>query len=60
MDGILIATVEWKGGEAGKFYDLEYVIPAGIIEGKSTVNVRVEANYDRTAGRIFGCRTIKK
>lgn len=60
MDGILIATVEWKGDEAGKFYDLEYAIPAGIIEGKSTVNVRVEANYDRTAGRIFGCRTIKK
>jgi len=60
VDGQLLATVEWKGGETGKFYDFEYPLPANLIEGKTKVNDRIEANYDKTAGRIFGCRTIKK
>jgi hypothetical protein len=60
VDGTLLATVDWKGGETGKFYDFEYPLPAGIIAGKTTINVRIEANYNATAGRVFGCRTIKK
>jgi len=60
VDGVLIATVDWNGGTTGKFYDFEYPLPASLIEGKTTINVRIEANYDRTAGRVFGCRTIKK
>ena len=60
VEGEVIATVEWNGGVTGKFYDLEYPIPPNILMGKTTVNVRIEANYDRTAGRIFGCRTIKE
>jgi len=60
VDGALIATVEWKGGETGRFYDVEYQIPENILDGKTSVNVGIEANYEQTAGRIFGCRTIKK
>lgn len=60
VDGTLVATVDWKGGETGKFYDFEYPLSAGIIAGKTTINVRIEANYNATAGRVFGCRTIKK
>jgi len=59
-DGELITTVEWKGGESGKFYDLEYMLPANLIAGKSVITIRIEANYNKTAGRIFGCRTIRK
>ena len=59
VDGTLITTVEWNGGETGKFYDVEYLLPADLLTGKSSVKVRIEANYDKTAGRIFGCRTIK-
>ena len=59
VNGILITTVDWNGGETGKFYDVEYPLPANILEGKLSVNIRIEANYDKTAGRIFGCRTIK-
>jgi hypothetical protein len=60
VEGEVIATVEWNGGITGKFYDVEYPIPANILMDKTTVNVRIEANYDKTAGRIFGCRTIKE
>ncbi|HNW59657.1 MAG TPA: glycoside hydrolase family 127 protein [bacterium] len=53
-----IAEVEWKGGETGRFYDLEYPLPAGLIAGKTRVSVRIDANHGRTAGRFFGCRTV--
>lgn len=60
VEGQIIATVEWKGGQSGKFYDVEYLIPDELIKGKTTIKVSVEANYDTTAGRVFGVRTIKK
>ncbi len=60
VDAVKIATVEWKGGKTGKFYDEEYVIPSELIKSKTKITVRIEANYGRTAGRVFGCRTIKK
>lgn len=59
-DGIKIATVEWNGSEPGKFYDKEYSIPAELIKDKQRITIRIEANYGKTAGRIFGCRTVKE
>lgn len=60
VDGVKIATEEWKGGKTGKFYDVEYPVPDELIKGKSKITVKVEANYGKTAGRIFGVRIIKK
>jgi len=59
IDGTRIATEEWKGGQTGKFYEKEYSIPAELIANKSKITVRIEANYGKTAGRIFGARVIK-
>lgn len=59
VDGQNIKTEEWKGGETGKFYNVFYELPATLITGKSKVTVRIEANYDKTAGRVFGARTIR-
>ena len=58
-DGVKIATEEWKGGKPGKFYDMEYRIPDELVKGKSKIIIRIEANYGKTAGRIFGARIIK-
>ncbi len=60
VDGVKIETVEWKGGKTGKFYDVEYAIPDAITQGKTSIRVRVEANYRKTAGRFFGVRTVKR
>lgn len=60
VDGTKIVTVDWVGGMAGKFYDLFYPIPAELIKDKTKITVRIEANYNKTAGRIFGCRIVKK
>jgi uncharacterized protein len=59
-DGVKIATVEWTGGTANKFYDVEYPIPAELLKGKNKIIFRIEAVYGTTAGRVFGCRTIRK
>ncbi|MGD0037828.1 MAG: beta-L-arabinofuranosidase domain-containing protein [Bacteroidota bacterium] len=59
VEGKLIVTVEWSGGKSNKFYDVEYPLPAELISGKQKITIKIEANHDKTAGRIFGCRTIR-
>jgi len=60
VDGVKIAYVEWNGGTTGKFYDLEYFIPAELTGNKTSVTVKIDANYGKTAGRIFGCRILRQ
>ena len=60
VDGTKIATEDWKGGQANKFYNIEYLIPDSLIGNKAQISVRIEANYNKTAGRVFGCRTIHR
>jgi DUF1680 family protein len=60
IDDKHMATQELKGGTTGKFFDIEYPIPAEYIAGKTKVTVRVNAHTTKTAGRIFGCRTVRK
>lgn len=59
VDGVKIATEEWKGGKTGKFYDVEYKIPDELLKGKEKITVRIEANYGKTAGRVFGVRITR-
>lgn len=57
-DGKTIATVDWKGGKTGKFYDHIYPLPIEITKGKNQISIRIEANYQKTAGRIFNVRAL--
>ena len=59
IDGKLFKTEDWKGGEGNKFYNIDYPIPTEYLKNKTKINVRIEANYTSTAGRIFGCRIVK-
>ncbi|MCW3119839.1 MAG: hypothetical protein JWM28_3921 [Chitinophagaceae bacterium] len=59
VNGRRIATEEWAGGTTGKFYHKAYVLPGELIEHAQIITVRIEANYDKTAGRIFNARIIK-
>jgi hypothetical protein len=38
---------------------VEYKIPAELLNGKDKITVKIEANYGKTAGRVFGVRIIK-
>jgi hypothetical protein len=59
IDGTRIATQELSGGTTGRFFDVEYPIPPELIKEKKKVTVRVQAHPGKTAGRVFGCRTLK-
>mgnify|MGYP005608818239 FL=1 len=59
VDGQLIKTEELTGGKTGKFYDREYTIPAALVAGKTKITVRIESNYGKTAGRVFGVRVVR-
>jgi hypothetical protein len=59
VDGVKLTTVEWKGGATGKFYDVEYPLPAAMTAGKKSIRVKVLANHGKTAGRVFGVRTMR-
>jgi hypothetical protein len=59
VNGRKIATEEWGGGITGKFYNKVYVLPGELIEHSEKITVRIEANYGKTAGRVFGARVIK-
>ncbi len=58
-DDVLLATENWKGGITGKFYDRIYIIPDELIKNKTSVKIKIAANYGKTAGRIFAVRILK-
>jgi DUF1680 family protein len=58
VEGVKIATEDWKGGKTGKFYNVEYKIPEDLVKDKEKITVRIEANHTKTAGRVFGVRLI--
>ena len=60
IDGKKIATQELKGAETGKFFDVEYPIPMELLKGKTKVVVTIQAYPDRTAGRVFTPRILRK
>jgi hypothetical protein len=60
IDGKKIATQELKGAETGKFFDVEYPIPMEVLKGKTKVVVTIQAHPDRTAGRVFTPRILRK
>ena len=59
VNGRKLATEELTGGATGKFFYKSYLLPADLVEHMEKVTVRVEANYGKTAGRVFGARVIR-
>lgn len=60
VDDVKVGSQELTGGAIGKFYDVEYPIPASLIAGKTKVVVKFQGLPGKTAGRVFGCRIIRK
>ena len=42
-----------------RFFDVEYSIPAELVEGKQKVTVRFEASNGNDIPGVFGIRTIR-
>ena len=60
VDSVKVGSEYLKGGATGKFFDVEYPIPAGLLQNKTEVTVRIQGTNGKTAGRMFTCRTMRK
>jgi hypothetical protein len=47
------------GSSSGRFFDVEYAIPAEIVKGKQKVTVRFQATGDNGTAAVFGVRLIR-
>lgn len=58
VDGNIVGHQTLDNNEPGKFFDVEYPIPADLITGKETVVVKIQSAEGATAGGIFDLRTV--
>ena len=56
VDNVKVATQHLDNDRAGKFFDVEYPLPAGLTRGKRSVRVRIVPHDRSTAGPLFGVR----
>ena len=57
IDNTTIATEELKGGK-NEFVNMEYDIPASLLEGKTEVRVKFLAKSGNTAGGVYYLRLL--
>ncbi|QOI97602.1 MAG: glycoside hydrolase family 127 protein [Flammeovirgaceae bacterium] len=60
VDSVRIAIQELQGTAAGRFFDVEYPIPLTLTQNRNKVVIRIQAHAGKTAGRVFGCRVLRK
>lgn len=58
IDGRPLARQVLAEDQPGRFFDVDYPIPADLIRGKSTVRVRFAPLPTNTAGPVFGVRVF--
>jgi DUF1680 family protein len=59
VDGKTIATQTLQDNRPGEFFDETYPLPAELTDGKQSVTVRFQPHPEKTAGGVFGVRTIR-
>ena len=59
VDGNQIATQELEHNEPGKFFDVEYPLPAELLARKEHITVRLESKNGTLVGGLFGCAVLK-
>jgi hypothetical protein len=42
-----------------RFFDVEYPLPAGVLEGKERVTVRFQAADGREIAAVYGIRMVR-
>jgi hypothetical protein len=59
VDGQQIATQTLARNRPGKFFDIEYPVPAQLTESKRQVRVMLRAPTEGVAGELFGCQMLE-
>ena len=59
VGGQLIATQTLTNNQPGKFFDVQYAIPANLTAGRTNVTVEFAAHPGQIAGGVFGLQMIR-
>jgi uncharacterized protein len=59
VEGQRVAEQTIPEGSESRFFDVEYPIPAEIVRGRQTVNVRFQAGAGGETAPVFGVRIIR-
>jgi DUF1680 family protein len=59
VDGQRVADQELRLTEPPRFFDVEYAVPTGLVQGKRKVTVRFEAKEGSQIATVFAIRIIR-
>jgi DUF1680 family protein len=59
VNGEQVGTQQVRFADPTKFYDVEYLLPARLVRGKTIVTVRFEAKPGSQIATVFGLRMIR-
>jgi len=60
VEGEKIATQTLNRNKPGRFFDVEYEVPAELSRGKDKVTVKFQAPPGGVAGGVFGCTILRR
>lgn len=59
VNGTKIATQEVRQNFPNRFFDVSYPLDATLFQGKNSIEVSLQPQYDKRVARIFGARVFK-
>jgi len=59
VDGQKIADQEVPRTDPGRFYDVTYAVPAGLVQGKPAVTVKFQSKAGSQVAAIYGLRMVR-
>lgn len=60
VDGQRIAEQEVPRTDPGRFYDVTYDVPAGLVQGKPAVTVKFQSKTGSQVAAVYGLRMVRK
>ena len=59
VDGTRVGEETLPGAGTSRFFDVDYPLPASLVEGKQRVTVRFQAAEGREVAPVFGIRNVR-
>ncbi len=60
LDGHKLATQRLDAPQPGKFFEVQYAVPAALLQGKQQVTVTFQAHPGSMAGGIFALAMLRQ
>jgi len=58
IDGKWLTSQRINNDKPGEYWDVRYDLPSAMVDGRPSVQVKLESIGDQLAGRATECRTV--